>query len=186
MELSPPPDNVAVGRKARRALLTNWALKVVKSQSLRGKPVTPPVSASYASTKAFKASQIKLVASQPADWDRIKALDVALTNVLQHNRILKQSIARMTRWQWVLLRQSKRRKNGKVLVVGTDGIPEARKIVETGKMTATVAQTRRISAQRVEADRLTLRNPGVIPLDKARNLNWSIQSWSLIKLNDAG
>ncbi|MFS3733367.1 substrate-binding domain-containing protein, partial [Escherichia coli] len=40
-------------------------------------------------TEAFKkASQIKLVASQPADWDRIKALDVA-TNVLQRNPNIK-------------------------------------------------------------------------------------------------
>ena len=31
-------------------------------------------------------------------------------------------------------------KTGKVLVVGTDGIPEARKMVEAGQMTATVAQ----------------------------------------------
>ncbi len=32
------------------------------------------------------------------------------------------------------------KKAGKVLVVGTDGIPEARKMVEAGQMTATVAQ----------------------------------------------
>lgn len=35
-----------------------------------------------------KSSSIKLVASQPADWDRIKALDVA-TNVLSRNPNLK-------------------------------------------------------------------------------------------------
>ncbi len=36
-------DNVAVGAKgASSSLLNKWALKVVKSQSLRVKPVTPP------------------------------------------------------------------------------------------------------------------------------------------------
>ncbi|STL49533.1 D-allose transporter subunit [Escherichia coli] len=42
-KLLSPPITLLSGRKARRSLLTNWALKVVKSQSLRVKPVTPPV-----------------------------------------------------------------------------------------------------------------------------------------------
>ncbi len=67
----------------------------MKSQSLRVKPVTPPVKrvVMVPPKPSKKASQIKLVASQPADWDRIKALDVA-TNVLQRNPNIKAILLR--------------------------------------------------------------------------------------------
>lgn len=38
-----PPITLPSGRKARHSLLTSWVPKGVKSQSLRVKPVTPPV-----------------------------------------------------------------------------------------------------------------------------------------------
>ena len=114
-KLLSPPITLLSGRKARRSLLTNWALKVVKSQSLRVKPVTPPVNTVVmVPPKPFKkASQIKLVASQPADWDRIKALDVA-TNVLQRNPNIKAIYcANDTMAMGVAQADRKRRKNGK-------------------------------------------------------------------------
>lgn len=92
-------------------------------------------------TNAFKAdSHIKLVSSQPADWDRIKALDVA-TNVLQRNPNLKAFYcANDTMAMGVAQAVANAGKTGKILVVGTDGVPEARKMVADGMMSATVAQ----------------------------------------------
>lgn len=92
-------------------------------------------------TAVFRqASQIQLVASQPADWDRIKALDVA-TNVLQRNPQLKAFYcANDTMAMGVAQAVANAGKTGEILVVGTDGIPEARKMVASGLMTATVAQ----------------------------------------------
>ena len=75
----------------------------------------------------------------------------------------------MTRWQWVLLRLSQTpEKRGKVLVVGTDGIPEARKMVEAGQMTATVAQNPAdIGATGLKLMVDAEKSGKVIPLDKA-------------------
>ncbi len=103
-------DNVAVGQKAPILLSRNWELRAatlpssrVKRGTRRAKPVV-----TVRRRHSKKATQIKLVASQPADWDRIKALDVA-TNVLQRNPNLKAFTARMTPWQWALPGRSQRR-----------------------------------------------------------------------------
>ncbi len=100
-------DNVAVGAKGASFIIDKLGAEGGEVAIIEGKAGNASGEARRnGATEAFKkASQIKLVASQPADWDRIKALDVA-TNVCNVIRILKRSIARMTRWQWVLLRQS--------------------------------------------------------------------------------
>lgn len=134
-------DNVAVGAKGASFIIDKLGAEGVKLQLLKVKPVTPPVKrVVMVPPKPSKASQIKLVASQPADWDRIKALDVA-TNVLQRNPNIKAIYcANDTMAMGVAQAVANAGKTGKVLVVGTDGIPEARKMVEAGQMTATVAQ----------------------------------------------
>ncbi len=141
----------------------------MKSQSLRVKPVTPPVKrVVMVPPKPSKKSQIKLVASQPADWDRIKALDVA-TNVLQRNPNIKAIYcANDTMAMGVAQAVANAGKTGKVLVVGTDGIPEARKMVEAGQMTATVAQNPAdIGATGLKLMVDAEKSGKVIPLDKA-------------------
>ena len=81
-----------------------------------------------------------MVASQPADWDRIKALDVA-TNVLSRNPNVKAFYAANdTMAMGVAQAVINAGKLNSILVVGTDGVPEARKMVVEGKLTATVAQ----------------------------------------------
>ncbi|QCX34025.1 D-allose transporter substrate-binding protein [Caloramator sp. E03] len=85
-------------------------------------------------------SLIKLVASQPADWDRSKALDVA-TNMLQRNPNIKAFYCcNDTMALGVMQAVQNVGKEGKILVVGTDGTPEAVQAVKDGKMAATVAQ----------------------------------------------
>ncbi len=78
----------------------------------------------------------------------------------------------------------KRRKNGKSAGRRVRyGIPEARKRVEAGQMTATVAQNPAdIGATGLKLIVDAEKSGKVIPLNKApRNLNWSIESWSLNK-----
>jgi D-allose transport system substrate-binding protein len=59
-------------------------------------------------------------------------------------------------------------KTGKILVVGTDGVPEARKMVEAGQMTATVAQNPAdIGATGLKMMVDAAKTGKVIPLDKA-------------------
>ncbi|MGS4538215.1 D-allose transporter substrate-binding protein [Klebsiella oxytoca] len=148
-------DNVAVGAKGAEFIIDKLGAEGGEVAIIEGKAGNASGEARRnGATEAFKkASQIKLVASQPADWDRIKALDVA-TNVLQRNPNVK-AVANAG-------------KTGKVLVVGTDGIPEARKMVEAGQMTATVAQNPAdIGATGLKLMVDAEKSGKVIPLDKA-------------------
>ena len=80
----------------------------------------------------------EIVASQPGDWDRIKALDVA-TNVMNRNEDL---VAIYCANDTMALGAVQAVNNAKkdIIVVGTDGIDEAVEAVKSGAMAATVAQ----------------------------------------------
>lgn len=135
-------DNVAVGAKGAGFIIDKLGAQGGEVAIIEGKAGNASGEArrTGASDAFKKAGQIKLVSSQPADWDRIKALDVA-TNVLQRNPNLKAFYcANDTMAMGVAQAVANAGKAGKVLVVGTDGIPEARKMIDAGQMTATVAQ----------------------------------------------
>jgi len=135
-------DNVAVGAKGAKFIIDKLGDTGGEVAIIEGKAGNVSGEARRnGATQAFKASShLKLVASQPADWDRIKALDVA-TNVLQRNPTLNAFYcANDTMAMGVAQAVANAGKTGKILVVGTDGVPEARKMVSQGMMTATVAQ----------------------------------------------
>lgn len=92
-------------------------------------------------TKAFAdVENIKLVASQPADWDRQKALDTA-ASILQKNPNLKAFYCCNDTMALGALQAVKNAgKLGEVIVVGTDGAAEALESVKAGELSATVAQ----------------------------------------------
>jgi ABC-type sugar transport system substrate-binding protein len=86
------------------------------------------------------ASQFKVVASQPADWDRAKALNVA-TNILQSNPdVVGFYAANDTMALGIVEAVKAAGKQGKVTIIGTDAIPEAQAAVKAGDMAGTVAQ----------------------------------------------
>ena len=87
---------------------------------------------------AFEEAGMKLVDSQPADWDRTKAFDVA-TNMMNAHPDLKAFYACNDTMALGIAEAVK--KAGKdILVCGTDGDKEAISAVDKGEMTATVAQ----------------------------------------------
>lgn len=135
-------DNVAVGAKGADFIIQKLAEQGGKVAIIEGKAGNASGEARRAgSTQAFKAAKnIQLVASQPADWDRIKALDVA-TNILQRHPDLKAFYcANDTMALGATQAVANAGKMGVTMVVGTDGIPEAKEMVKNGQLTATVAQ----------------------------------------------
>jgi len=92
-------------------------------------------------TQTFDAnSKFEIVDSQPADWDRTKALDVA-TNIISKNPDLVaiyccNDTMALGAQQAVV----NAGKEGKIIIVGTDGAPEAIESIQAGQMAATVAQ----------------------------------------------
>ncbi len=90
-------------------------------------------------TQAFKAaSGITLVDSQPADWDRTKAYDLATNYINKYPNLKGIYAANDTMAMGALEAVKKSGKN--ILVVGTDGNADAVASVKAGELAATVAQ----------------------------------------------
>jgi D-allose transport system substrate-binding protein len=133
-------DNVKVGEKAANFIIEKLGAEGGEVAIIEGKSgAASGEDRKKGATDVFKAnSAIKLVASQPADWDRIKALDTA-TNIMQaHPDIKAFYCANDTMALGVLEAVQNAKKD--ILVVGTDGVPEAVQSVKDGKLAATVAQ----------------------------------------------
>ena len=92
-------------------------------------------------TAAFEAKDnIKLVGSQPADWDRQKALDTAASMIQQNPNLKAFYCCNDTMALGALQAVKNAGKLGEIMVVGTDGAAEALESVEAGELSATVAQ----------------------------------------------
>lgn len=92
-------------------------------------------------TDAFRAdSKFKLVASQPADWDRQKALDKATSFIQMYPNLKAIYCCNDTMALGALQAVKNANKLGQILVVGTDGAAEALASVKAGELSATVAQ----------------------------------------------
>ena len=135
-------DNVAVGKKGADFIIQQLGAGGGKVAIVEGKAGAASGEArKQGATEAFqRAKNVQLVASQPADWDRLRALDVA-TNVMQTNPDLKAFYCcNDTMALGVMQAVQNVGKAGKILVVGTDGTPEALQMIDAGRLTATVAQ----------------------------------------------
>jgi D-allose transport system substrate-binding protein len=135
-------DNVAVGKKGAEFIVQQLGTAGGKVAVVEGKAGAASGEArKKGATEAFQsAKNIQLVASQPADWDRLRALDVA-TNIMQTNPDLKAFYCcNDTMALGVMQAVQNVGKAGKILVVGTDGTPEALQMINAGRLTATVAQ----------------------------------------------
>lgn len=89
-------------------------------------------------TEAFKKAGMDLVESQPADWDRTKAYDLATNYINKYPDLKGIYCANDTMAMGALEAVLNSGKN--ILVVGTDGNEDAVASVKEGKLAATVAQ----------------------------------------------
>lgn len=135
-------DNLALGEKAGKFILKKIGAAGGKVAIIEGKAGNTSGDARRDGVKKALATQanVQLVASLPGDWDRSKSLDVANT-ILQRNPDLKAIYAANDGMALGALQAVKNaNKLGKVLVIGTDGVPEAIDSVKRGELTATAAQ----------------------------------------------
>lgn len=135
-------DNVAVGAKGAQFIIDQLGADGGQVAIIEGRAgVASGEARKTGATDTFKAAAgIELAASQAADWDRLKALDVA-ANILQSTPDLKAIYAANdTMALGAVQAVANAGRTGQVIVVGTDGAPEARESVAAGALTATVAQ----------------------------------------------
>lgn len=134
-------DNVKVGEKGANYIIEQLAdggdVAIIEGKAGNASGEARKEGA----TNAFKAAAgINLVSSQPADWDRQKALDAA-TSIIQMNPGLKAIYCCNDTMALGAIQAVKNaNKLGEIIVVGTDGAAEALQSVEAGELSATVAQ----------------------------------------------
>lgn len=134
-------DNEKVGEKGAKFIIENLKdggeVAIIEGKAGNASGEARKNGASSAFTDV---ENIKLVASQPADWDRQKALDTA-ASILQKNPDLKAFYCCNDTMALGALQAVKNAgKLGEVIVVGTDGAAEALESVKAGELSATVAQ----------------------------------------------
>lgn len=135
-------DNKDVGKKGAQYIIDQIGADGGKVAIIEGKAGSAAGEDRKAgATEAFESAEgIELVDSQPADWDRNRALDVA-TNILSQNPDLKGFYCcNDTMALGVQEAVENSGLEGKCIVVGTDGLDEAYDSIRAGKMAATVAQ----------------------------------------------
>jgi len=87
-----------------------------------------------------KSPGIKIVASQPANWERDQGFNV-FQNILQANPNVNGLFACSDLMALGAMEAiAAAGKTGKIVVIGFDALPEAREAIKKGAMAATVAQ----------------------------------------------
>ncbi|OSZ58101.1 transporter [Streptomyces pharetrae CZA14] len=133
-------DNVEGGRLGARALAEKLGGKgtIVILQGQAGTSASRERGAGFAAgLKEFPG--IRVVAEQPADFDRTKGLDV-MTNLLQAHPDIDGVFAENDEMALGAIKALGARAGKSVQVVGFDGTPDGLKAVEAGTLYASVAQ----------------------------------------------
>ena len=130
-------DNVKGGKLAADFILEKLGGKanIVELQGLPGASATRDRGKGFHEGVDGKTN-VKVVASQAADFDRQKGLNV-MQNIMQST---PQFDAVFAHNDEMALGAVKALTGKKVIIVGFDGTDDAKKAVESGEMTATVAQ----------------------------------------------
>ena len=90
-------------------------------------------------TDAATEGGLEVVTSQPADWDRAQAFDVA-TNILQGNPEVKAIFAANDGMGLGVVEAAQAAGLGDLIVFSVDAVPEALEAVRDGRLAGTVAQ----------------------------------------------
>ena len=130
-------DNVKGGEMAAQFILNKLGGKanIVELQGIPGASATRDRGAGFHKGVDNKAG-VKVVSSQPADFDRQKGLSV-MENIIQATPNFDAIFAHNDE---MALGALKALKGKKAVVVGFDGTGDAIKAVEAGEMAATIAQ----------------------------------------------
>lgn len=136
-------DNTLIGLKAAQflaGLKKKAPEKVLILEGLVGSPPSTDRITGFKQELPKVLPQAKIVASVPGEWDRLKALNITndtlakvpdLTTVFAANDVMALGAAEAIKAAG---------KTSQVAVIGVDGIPDARKAILAGRMTASITQ----------------------------------------------
>lgn len=160
-------DNVTGGKLAAKELATQLGGKgkVVVLQGQAGTSAARERDKGFAEgIKEFPG--IKVVAKQPADFDRAKGLDV-MTNLMQSNSGVTGVYAQNDEMALGAAKALGGKAGKSVRIVGFDGTPDGLSAVKSGKLAATIAQ------QPKELGKLAVQN--AVKLAKGKKVNSEVK-----------
>ncbi len=132
-------DNKEVGKTGAQELLKQVGKNEIEVAIIEGKAGALSGEQRRDGAKAaFEKAGAKIVDSQPADWDRTKAMDVATNIISAHPNVKAIYCCNDTMAMGVVEAVKKSGKD--IKVCGTDGNDDAIKAVADGILAATVAQ----------------------------------------------
>jgi ribose transport system substrate-binding protein len=133
-------NNVRAGQEAARYVAANVE-SGAEVAVIEGAPgTTSSIDRVTGFTQTVTAAGYKVVASQPANWDRARAFEVA-SNILQGNPNVKAIFAANDGMGLGAIEAVEAAGlSGKVIVLSVDAIPEALEAVKAGRLAGTVAQ----------------------------------------------
>ena len=133
------PDNAAGGEMAGNYIAEKLGkgAKIIQLEGLAGTSAARERGAGFA--KAAQAHDFKILASQPADFDRSKGLNV-MENLLTAQPEVQAVFAQNDEMALGALRAIQAAGKKDLVLVGFDGTDDGVKAVKGGKMAATIAQ----------------------------------------------
>jgi ribose transport system substrate-binding protein len=133
-------NNVRAGQEAARYVIANVE-SGAEVAVIEGAPgTTSSIDRVTGFTNTVAEAGYKVVASQPANWDRARAFEVA-SNILQGNPNVKAIFAANDGMGLGAIEAVEAAGlSGKVIVLSVDAIPEALEAVKAGRLAGTVAQ----------------------------------------------
>ena len=131
-------DNIAGGKMAGDFIASKLGknIDVIQLEGIAGTSAARDRGEGF--TQAVKANGFKVLASQPADFDRTKGLNV-MENLLAAHPDVKAVFAQNDEMALGALRATQAA-GKQVLIVGFDGTDDGKAAVKSGKLGATVAQ----------------------------------------------
>jgi ribose transport system substrate-binding protein len=132
-------DNIAGGSMAAKLLAKRLDNKgnVIELQGVPGTSAARDRGEGF--DDALAKTGLKIVAKQPANFDRAQGLSVT-ENLLQAHPDVQAIFAQNDEMALGAVRALEGAKRSNVLVVGFDGTPDGQQAVKDGKMAATIAQ----------------------------------------------
>jgi D-allose transport system substrate-binding protein len=136
-------DNTAIGRRAAQFVSdasTSKAPKILILEGVVGSPPSTDRVAGFKEELKKVLPQAKVVASTSAEWDRLRALNITadtLTKTPDLNAVFAANDV-MALGAVEAIRSAG--KSNQVMVIGVDGVPDARKAILAGRMTASITQ----------------------------------------------
>ncbi|MDF2706740.1 MAG: ribose transporter, substrate binding protein [Nonomuraea muscovyensis] len=156
-------DNVAGGKLAAEQLAKEIGEKgeVVILQGVAGTSASRDRGQGF--TEGIKAyPNIKVVAQQPADFDRTKGLDV-MTNLLQSHPGITGVFAENDEMALGAIKALGAKAGKEVKVVGFDGTPDGLKAIEAGTLAASIAQQPALLGQQAVQNAVKAANGEQLP-----------------------